>query len=99
MKVVRIGLSRLPLAAAISDGHHFEGRRGGSRNRFFAEQKGESGASRYARIEQTRFIVLPTRKLFNHNQAPWQVREGATEHGDARNRTPVISISKDFLKS
>jgi hypothetical protein len=79
MKVVRIGLSRLPLAAAISDGHHFEGRRGGSRNRFFAEQKGESGASRYARIEQTRFIVLPTRKLFNHNQAPWQVREGATE--------------------
>jgi hypothetical protein len=41
--------------------------------------------------------VLPTRKLFNHNQAPWQVREGATEHGDARNRTPVISISKDFF--
>ena len=98
MKVVRIGLSRLPLAAAISDGHHFEGRRGGSRNRFFAERKGENDASRFARIEQMHFIMLPTSILFDHNQAPLQVREGATEHGDAGNRTSVISMRKDFLK-
>ena len=46
MKVVRIGLSRLPLAAAVSVGRHFKGRRGGSLNRFFAEPNGESEASR-----------------------------------------------------
>jgi len=57
MKVVRIGLSRLPLAAAISDGHHFERRRGGSRNRFFAERKGEIDASRYARQRVARFTT------------------------------------------
>ena len=57
MKVVRIGLSRLPLAAAISDGHHFERRRGGSRNRFFAERKGESEASRNLRQRFARFTT------------------------------------------
>ena len=98
MRVARIGLNRLPLAAAVSDGHPFKGRRGGSRNRSFAERKGEIDASRYARIESIRFIMLPTNILFDHNKAPWQVREGATEHGDVENRTPVISMSKDFLK-
>ena len=61
MRVARIGLNRLPLAATLSDGHPFKGRRGGSRNRFFAERKGEIDASRYARIEPTHFIMLPTR--------------------------------------
>jgi hypothetical protein len=98
MRVVRISLIRLPLAAAVSDGHHFKGRRGGSRNRFFVERKGESDASRFARIEPTRFIMLPTNILFNQNRAQRQLREGATEHGDAGNKTPVISMSKDFLK-
>jgi hypothetical protein len=42
--------------------------------------------------------MLPTNILFNHNRASWQAREGATEHGDAGNKTPVISMSKDFLK-
>ena len=55
MKVVRIGLSRLPLAAAISDGHHFERRRGGSRNRFFAEKKGEDETPRWALQRIARF--------------------------------------------
>ncbi len=96
--MVRIGLSRLTLAAAVSDGHHFKGRRGGSRNRFFAERKGEIDASRYARIEPRRFIMLPTSVLFDRSKAPWQVREGATGHGDVENRTPVISMRKDFLK-
>ena len=50
-----------PAAAALSDGHPFKGRRGGSRNRFFGERKGESKASRHARIEPTRFIMLSTR--------------------------------------
>ena len=98
MRVARIGLSRLPLAAALSDGHHFKGRRGGSQNRFFAERKGEIDASRYARIEPTHFIMLPTNILFNRNRVPGQVRERATEHGDAGNRAPVISMSKDFVK-
>jgi hypothetical protein len=97
MRVARIGLSRLPLAGPDIDGHHFKGRRGGSRNRFFAERKGESEVSRYARIEPTRFIILPTRILFNHNRALWQVRERATEHGDAGYKTPVTSMSKDFF--
>ena len=98
MRVARIRLNRLPQAGALSDGHPFRGRRGGSRNRFFAERKGEIDASRYARIEPIRFIMLPTNILFKRNRAPWQVREGATEHGDAGNRTSVISMSKDFVK-
>ena len=48
MRMVRISLSRLPLAELVSDGHHFEGRREGSRNRFFAERKGESDAPKWA---------------------------------------------------
>jgi len=96
--MARIGLIQLPLAAAVSDGHPFKGRRGGSRNRFFGERKGEIDASRYARIEPRRFIMLPTSVLFYRNKAPWQVREGATEHGDVENRTPVISMRKDFVK-
>ena len=50
MRVARIGLNRLPLTAALSDGHPFKGRRGGSLNRFFAERKGESEAPMYARL-------------------------------------------------
>jgi hypothetical protein len=50
MRVARIGLNRLPLARAVSDGRHFKGRRGGSRNRFFAEREGESEAPRYERV-------------------------------------------------
>ena len=45
-RVARIGLIRLPLAAEVSDGRHFKGLRGGSRNRFFAEPNGKSDASR-----------------------------------------------------
>jgi len=59
--VARIGLNRLPLAELVSDGHHFKGLREESRNRFFVERKGESKASRHARIEPTRFIMLSTR--------------------------------------
>jgi uracil-DNA glycosylase len=98
MRVTRIGLSCLPLAGVDIDGHPFKGRRGGSRNRFFAERKGEINASRYARIEQKHFIILPTNILIKRNRAPRQVREGATEHGDAGNRISVISMSKDFVK-
>ena len=97
MRVARIGLRLLPLVAVVSDGCPFRVRRGGSRNLFFVERKGELDASRYARIEPTRFIILPTRILFNHNRAPRQVRERATEHGDAGYKTPVISMSKDFF--
>ena len=57
MRVARIGLSYLPLAAADSDGHPFRGRRGGSRDRFFGERKGENDASRYARQRVTRFTT------------------------------------------
>ena len=57
MRVARIGLSRLPLAAALSDGHHFKGRRGGSQNRFFAERKGEIEAPRYACQRVARFTT------------------------------------------
>jgi hypothetical protein len=46
MKVLRIDLSRLPMAAVVSDGYHFEGRRVESRNRFFVERKGEIDPSR-----------------------------------------------------
>jgi hypothetical protein len=42
--------------------------------------------------------MLPTNILFNRNRVPGQVRERATEHGDAGNRTPVISMRKDFVK-
>ena len=98
MRVARIRLNRLPQAGALSDGHPFRGRRGGSRNLFFGERKGEIDASRYARIEPRCFIILPTSILFKRNRAPWQVREGATEHGDVENRTPVTLLSKDFLK-
>ena len=65
MRVARISLNRLPLTAALSDGHHVKGRRGGSLNRFFAERKGESEAPRYARLyaerdcmDGTRFFVI-----------------------------------------
>jgi hypothetical protein len=44
MRVARIGLNHLPLAAVVSDGRHFKGLREESRNRFFAERKGEIDA-------------------------------------------------------
>jgi len=44
------------------------------------------------------FYHVINKNFFDHNQAPWQVREGATEHGDAGNRTTMTSLSKDFLK-